>query len=282
MRILICITTFSVLFSCKQKAAENSKSVHIEPQEELTFEEQETDQVSITQKPSLERWFEPTELDTLLQFENSYSITLKTTDSIKMSEYFMEKEVLDSLNRIHGNSHDHALDVENHLLKTFGEYVRRDSLGLHLKMKDESWKLVSLKPDTHEADNTFEHYFTEFGFYSIRTQWGEGNGYKLINDQNGHTTDLFGRPYFSKNGKFIISISADIEAGYNRNGFQLFHNTDGELQKIGDYEPRAWGPYSAKWKDSSTIILKNETIEFKDGEMNYLDFYSELKIYNKS
>lgn len=279
---LTFIILFFILLSCKQNATNQSQSVKAELQTDLTLEEKEIKEPITTVESKIERWFEPTKLDTILHFDNSYSIMLKNTDSISISEYFLEVEVLDSLTTLHKNSHRTALEIEKYLLNINKEFAKKDSAGLHLKMTNNKWKLISLDPNTDETDNTFEHYFKDFGFYSVRTQWGEGNGYKLINDVNGETTNLFGRPYFSENGEFLISVNSDIEAGYSNNGFQLFKNINGKLKNIGSYKPNSWGPFSAKWVNNSTIILKNKTIEFKDDEMNYLSFYSQLKISNNN
>ncbi|KAB1160469.1 hypothetical protein F7018_00915 [Tenacibaculum aiptasiae] len=279
---LIFIILFFILLSCKQNTTNQSQSVKAELQTDLTLEEKEIKEPITTVESKIERWFEPTKLDTILHFNNSYSIILKNTDSIPITEYFLEIEVLDSLTTLHNNSHRTALEIEKYLLNINKEFAKKDSAGLHLKMTNNNWKLISLDPNTDETDNTFEHYFKDFGFYSVRTQWGEGNGYKLINDISGETTKLFGRPYFSENGKFLISVNSDIEAGYSNNGFQLFQNINGKLKNIGSYKPDGWGPFSAKWIDNSTVILKNKTIEFKNEEMNYLNFYSQLKINNSN
>ncbi len=285
MKYLISVFTFLIILGCKQKVKENSDSSNFEPIKkiEIVSEKQQNDEINKLdeiKESKIERWFEPNDLDTILLFKNSHSLKLKNTDSIFISEYFLGNEILDSLTKFHNNSHRKALDIENYLLKSNNQFAKKDSLGLHLKMKDGEWKLISVNFNKEEADNTFEHYFQEFGFYSVRTQWSEGNGYKLINDTVGEVYNLFGRPYFSENGQYVISVNVDIEAGYSSNGFQLFQNINGKLTNLGVFEPDGWGPYSAKWIDNSTVILKNETVEFKDGKMNYIDFYSELKINN--
>ena len=147
-------------------------------------------------------------------------------------------------------------------------------------MKNGNWKLIELNPDYEEADNTFEHYFKDFGFYSVRTQWGEGNGYKLVSDLNGQTTKIFGRPYFSANGEYIISVSVDLEARYSDNGFQLFKNDNGHLEFLGQFEPSEWGPITAKCTSKNRLILKNETFDFNNNEMNNVNFFTELIIKN--
>ncbi|MDH5474584.1 MAG: hypothetical protein OEX22_02720 [Cyclobacteriaceae bacterium] len=226
----------------------------------------------------VEQWFEPMLLDTTLNFSNNVYLTLKHSDSIFYNEYFLDSKIIDSLTKPHNNRHIEALEIERYLLKTQSNHVKRDSSGLHVKLKHGDWRLLSLDPLADEADNTFEYYFSDIGFYSIRVQWGEGNGYKLINHIDGTETNLFGRPYFSPDGHYVISVNMDFEAGYSQNGFQLFRNENGKLKHLGNYEPSEWGPYSAKWIDNYRLILKNQTFDFKNVNIDYLDFYAELRI----
>jgi len=226
------------------------------------------------------RWFEPATLDTTLNFSFRTQLSLKHSDSVFINEYFLDNETLDSITKTFDNRYLEALAIEKHLLKTNSEFFKRDSKGLYVKLKNGDWKLLTLDQMSDEADNTFEHFFKEFGYYSIRVQWGEGNGYKLVNYVDGTVTPIFGRPYFSPNGLYIISVNFDIEAGYSENGFQLFRIKNGQLQHLGDFKPTSWGPISAKWLDNNMLILKNQTIDENNGNSHFIDFYSELRIKN--
>jgi hypothetical protein len=222
--------------------------------------------------------FDPVTLDTILNFSLNTQVVLKHSDSVYINEYFLDNKVLDSLSRQFDNRHLEALAIEAYLLKTNSEWAKRDSKGLHVKLKNGAWKLLPLDEMADEADNTFEYFFKEFGYYSIRVQWGEGNGYKLVNYTDGTITNISGRPYFSPDGRYIITVNFDIEAGYSENGFQLFRISNKGLQLLGAYHPDTWGPVSVKWLDNSNLILKNVTEEFGDDYAGYLDFYAELKI----
>jgi hypothetical protein len=227
-----------------------------------------------------EKWFEPATLDTTLIFSDSVKLTLRHTDSILINEYYLDPKTIDSITKPHQNRHIEALEIEKYLFKTFSQFAKRDKNGLNIKLDNGEWKLLTLNPMADESDNTFEYYFKDFGYYSIRVQWGEGNGYKLVNQIDGSETNLFGRPYFSPNGQFVISINMDIEAGYSQNGFQLFKNENGKLKLLGYYEPEGWGPFSARWIDNNKLVLKNQTVEIKNDNMFYIDFYAEIKIKN--
>jgi hypothetical protein len=233
-----------------------------------------------TKKTNIERWFEPSTLDTTFTLKDNIRLNIQLTDSIYVPEYFLDNKTLDSISNTYNNWHLRSLAIEKYLLKKNKNYTKRDTSGLFIKMKNGEWTLISLDPMTDEVDNTFEHYFKDYGYYSVRTQWGEGNGYKLINDLTGEITNLFGRPYFSPNRQYIISVNADIEAGYSENGFQLFENNKGRLLHLGNYEPSNWGLMKALWIDNNTLKTENVTTEVKDGISDYLYFYSKIKIVN--
>jgi hypothetical protein len=279
MKILTTILIIFLLWSCGQDNKEQTDNIEIKTTQDIE-ESLQTDNKTISKNSDVERWFEPTSLDTTFSFSDNTHLSLIHSDSIFIEEYFLDSKTIDSLTRPHDNRHIESLEIEKYLLRKFNKVAKRDTNGLYIKLKNEDWKLLSLDPMTDEADNTFEYYFKDFGFYSIRTQWGEGNGYKLVNSFDGHVTNLFGRPYFSPNGHYVISVNVDIEAGYSPNGFQLFKNENGKLTHLGNYEPSAWGPYSAKWTANDMLILRNQTVEFKNGTMDYIDFYAELKIKN--
>jgi hypothetical protein len=276
MKYIIIILTFIILISCEQNISTTTAIKQDHNDSEKQDKNITTGQENISSK--VERWFEPLSLDTTIKCSNEMQITLQHTDSIFISEYYIDSKTLDSINSLHGNWHLRALDIEKYQLKKFHQYIKRDSNGLSIKLKDNNWLLLTLNPKYDEVDNTFEYYFKDYGFYSIRTQWGEGNDYKLINDLNGEITYLFGRPYFSPNGQYVVSVNADIEAGYSSNGFQIFKNNNGKLSLICTYEPSSWGPFSAKWIDNETFVTKNITIELKNEQMDYMYFYSKIKI----
>lgn len=256
----------------------------VDEKNQTTTEKKEINQPQIerieTKEIRIERWFEPSTLDTTFNLKDNIQLTIQLTDSIYIPEYFLDNKTLDSISNLYDNWHLRSLAIEKYLLDQNKNYTKRDTSGLVIKMKNGEWKLIPLDPMTDEVDNTFEHYFKEYGYYSVRTQWGEGNGYKLINDLTGEITNLFGRPYFSPNGQYIISVNADIEAGYSENGFQLYKNSNGELLHLGNYEPSSWGPMTAIWIDNNTIKTENVTTEIKDGLSDYLYFYGEIKIVN--
>ena len=224
------------------------------------------------------RWFDPNDLDTTIVLNDKFELQFTPTDSIFIEEYILENRIIDSLTKSFNNRHREALAIENRMIDQFEGKAKRIDGTLNLLLKDGRWKKLVANPSTDEADHTFEYFFKEFGYYSVRVQWGEGNGYKLINHSTDEITNLFGRPYFSENGQYVISVNVDLAARYSNNGFQLLENKNNALVLLGSYEPDAWGPISAKWIEKNKLVLKSETIESAKGGFSYLHFYTLVEL----
>lgn len=274
---ILFIFLFFCSFKQNNKNASNPDSLSSQNKLSIVRTTNKSDNKGNTEN---KRWFEPATLDTTLNFSFRTQLSLKHSYSIFINEYFLDNETLDSITKPFDNRHLEALAIEKYLLKTNSEFVKRDAKGLYVKLKNGNWKLLTLDQMSDEADNTFEHFFKEFGYYSIRVQWGEGNGYKLVNYIDGTVTPIFGRPYFSPDGLYIISVNFDIEAGYSENGFQLFRIKNRKIQHLGDFKPTLWGPISAKWLNNNMLILKNQTFNSNNGNIGLIDFYTEIRIKN--
>lgn len=224
-------------------------------------------------------WFNFNKLDTIIHV-NKYSIRIQKTDSIYIKNiHYIPERVSDSINDINSNSHRQSRAIEEYLSKgKYGDLFKRDSSSIKLKLKNGEWRNIIIKPEIDEYDNIFQNYFEMNQFYLLRTQWGEGNNYKLVNSITGKINNIGGEPIFSPDGKLLISIGFDIEAEYSMNGFELYSILNGKLVKIHNLNPNSWGIVNAKWIDNKTVILKCGTFESNRFGMNYVNFYAKLTI----
>ncbi len=258
MKYFIILPFLTLLFSCQmnnskknlEKTKFNQSKILKNNHEKISFE---------NNKPN-----EEIKADSILKFKERVKILLELTDSTSMPDYFASQRDVDSINNNFDNSHRSALAAEKYLIKNnpFNN-VKKDSIGLFLKING-YWKLFEPNPNNDEADLIFEHYFKEFGYYSIYVQWGEGNGYKIINEETGEVQNLYGRPYFSPTGKYMISISGDIIAQYSANGFELFKTENNSLRYLGNFDPEDWEPSDLKWMNNHEFILEGMTYNFND------------------
>jgi len=218
------------------------------------------------------------QFDTLIEFETDLIFEIKLTEQEDFEEYYLPKNIIDSFFNSFGNPYEEALAIEELKISDNPNQVYKDSLGLHLLLNNGKWKTLIANPEIEEFDHTLEYIFNQIPYYSVRVQWDEGNGYKLVNQNTGKVYILFGRPYLSPNKKYIATVSSDINAGFSFNGIQLFKINEDNLELIASYEPKKWGPVSLKWKNDEEIILKNETVDWDNLATDYLNFYSLLKI----
>ncbi len=225
-----------------------------------------------------ERWVEPSSIDTVLVFKNK-TIQLKPTEFSDFDPYILSNELIDSLTQGIGNFYRKSKAIEDYLINSkFSSRVKRVDNELYVKLDNGDWFSPPLNSNYDETGHTFEHFFSEFGFYSVRVQWGEGNGYKLVSSKSGESFGIIGRPFFSPDGKTIIALGFDIEAGYSINGFQILQNYNGKMTDLGTYSPKNWGCVSAKWLSNQKLILKNQSYERSATESNYFNFFTELEI----
>ena len=222
----------------------------------------------------------PPRIDTVWHLADGRSIILSGIGRVAIHEYLPDFAYLDSMDRIYDNRFEAALAYERHVASHYGERFKRDSSGLYVRLRNGKWKKLYPDESLDETGHTFEYYFPTFGYYSIRTQWGEGNGYKLINEHTGEVTRIIGRPYFSPDGAYVLAVSSDLEAGYSANGFQLLENKHGHLRLLLSQEYENRGIVRAQWKDDSTAVLLWE-MPWYANDVERKRFYGLLRVHEK-
>ena len=220
----------------------------------------------------------PFQIDTILKLNNNFKIFIQESDSISIIGNSSIQKSKDSISELYGNAHRQAIELEKLMIQKHHKVVRKDSLGLQLKLNSGEWVLLELNAGYEELDLTFENYFKEYGYFLIRSQWGEGNGYKLINANTGIETNIIGESFFSNNGKYIIVIKMDLFAGYSPNGFELFEIRNDSLLKLGSYHPIQWGPNNAEWINDNEVVLENKGFEWTQYRQIDTTFYVKLKL----
>jgi len=220
----------------------------------------------------------PFQIDTILKFNTNFNIYIQESDSISTIGTSSIQKNKDSISKLYDNSHRQAIELEKLMIQKYNKVVKKDSLGLHLKLNNGKWVTLVLNLRLEELDLNFENYFEHYGYFLVRAQWGEGNGYKIINAKTGKQTSIIGAPYFSKNGKYIISINMDLIAGYSPNGFEFLEIRKDSLLKLGSYHPVQWGPYNAKWINNNEVILKNKGFEWTQYRAIDTSFYVKIKL----
>lgn len=164
------------------------------------------------------------------------------------------------------NGYEYAQLIESTKQPNYKDKFRRsgDTLWLLLQSGQELMLKDSINKAVYNFDDyayTLHHYFPEQEYYLVRVQFGEGNGFMLINRKNGFKKYVFGEPYFSPSSKYIVTLSSDLEAGYNPTGIQLLLNQDDSLSEQMKVYIRNWGPTALKWMTDNEFILQKEHLE---------------------
>lgn len=216
--------------------------------------------------------------DSLITFESGVRIRLKATEPIGSFQAILPRFVLDSIGLDHRNMHLNALDIESFQLSQHQGQVRKRRDTLDILLPNGIWK--SYPPDQmmEEADMNLERYDDQWGFYIIRIQWHEGNGYAIVNHRTGVITRMNGKPFFSPDGKHILSVMEDVEATYSTNGLEMYDVVDGVVTQSGHLYPETWGPNLAKWTSDSTAVLRCGTYDFESDSFDYGVFYMRLSL----
>ena len=267
-----------ILISCSTSGLENNTQHNDEKESESKNDKikgKKNKSKSGTQEEYIVRL---SQYDTLIEFDSDISFDLKLSEPIDIEEYYLPQNLIDSFFNTFGNQYEEALAIEDLKINAHPNLAYKDSTGLHLLLNNGKWKTLIPNYEIEEFDHTLEFVFIQIPYYSVRVQWDEGNGYKLINQNTGKVFSLFGRPYPSPNKKYLATVSSDINAGFSFNGIQLFKITEDNIELIASYEPKKWGPVSLMWKNDEEIILKNETVDWDNLATDYLNFYSLLKI----
>lgn len=178
-------------------------------------------------------------------------------------------------------------ESEDLLIKKNSDFVKRDSQGLHLKIAQGGEKIIEDNLSDADVDigkfqrNSFKEFRRDAGFYIIGTGVYEGGFYKLINASTGKEYTTGGYPYFSPDGKYILTAGFDIEAGYSFNGLELFENNKGNITLLKKYEPSRWGALAIQWVDTTSARVKAKSLEFIDHEMVEHEMYLDVMIVKK-
>ncbi len=102
---------------------------------------------------------------------------------------------------------------------------------------------------------TYRCYFHQQGYFLIKAQYHEDGRYGLVNDRTGELAFIKGFPHISPDGKYMLTINADLGAKYEFNGLEII-DLNGEKPKIiWERELLHYLPTGARWLDDHTAIL---------------------------
>jgi hypothetical protein len=158
------------------------------------------------------------------------------------------------------NSHECAAAIESVVLPELPNRARRggDTLVLRLAAGD---SVVLVDPRREDAFDDPSYHLVgvmRTGHFVVHGQYYEGDFYLVVNERTGEEHRLWARPIVSPDGERIMAASADVAAGYNENGFQIWRVRRGRLALEWSIQPEVWGPLDAEWIDALSIRFIKE------------------------
>jgi hypothetical protein len=143
-----------------------------------------------------------------------------------------------------------------------GTRILRKGLLLELHSRD---RLVVLEDNCSGNESSiryfFESHLTDIGYFHVKATLYEGIANLLVNDKTGKKTWLKAPPVISPDKKRFVTMSMDLEAGYNPNEINIWRlEQSGPELEYSENIGGEWGPSDPVWKDKETIGFKKNAL----------------------
>jgi hypothetical protein len=101
---------------------------------------------------------------------------------------------------------------------------------------------------------------TPYFIFRYTYQFGEVEGFLLVNNRNGSQYDIPGKPVLSPDSKRIAVACVDLEARYNPNYLAVYRMDKDSCRTEYSIEPIDWGAEIIQWLDNHSIEYKKNII----------------------
>lgn len=148
--------------------------------------------------------------------------------------------------------------------------VKRTEEGLVFTLKNGQTKTLK---NTNTEDQDFSSYifqktFDDVNQWQVFAMFFESHGFALIDQTDGKETWMWSEPTFSPDRKYFLCGSADIEAAFVPNGFQLWTFKNNKPTKLWEKELSDWGAESLIWAKDDVVFGNQVYRDANLGEAN--------------
>lgn len=149
-----------------------------------------------------------------------------------------------------------AVRVERELVAASGGGVRRAGDTLHFS--GSGGGRLTLGNDATEGERFVRYRYRgllpEIGQHLVEVNLYEGGGWLLVGAATTDQTQVLGPPVVAPDRGRFVATSVDLEAGYDRNGIQVWSLARGFPRlEWGLDGGDAWGASDAVWIDARTV-----------------------------
>ena len=201
-----------------------------------------------------------------------YTLLINTISKEKYESISYPFSNTDSLrNIICGDKEDRCMEaMESYYISKIGNKVSRKDELLTLELSN--GKKVLLKNNKSDGDGYEVYQFISLdknNYFIVAAFYMESYAYLLINANNGKTYSTVGLPSSSPNNNFYIAGNCDIMAAFTFNGLELMTKTGDSILSNIKIDFPIWGPEEVKWKDDSTLYVKQKSQTGDDFKEEY-------------
>lgn len=171
--------------------------------------------------------------------------------------------------------------VENYYIAKVSDKVKRTDGTLTISLSN--GKTIAMT-NTKSDDDSYEVYqfisLDQNGYFIVATYYMESYAYLLINSVNGKKISTVGYPVFSLDKKQYVAGNYDMMASFTFNGIDFMTTTSDSIISNAKIDFTTWGPDEVKWKDDSTLYVKQKSQLI--GELKEEYNYAAIRIRKKS
>lgn len=211
---------------------------------------------------------------------NKVKYQIFSTDSISILEnnYGRYQILGDSIKKLHPklNYKQYINEKEKAIYKKDNIEVHRTKDTVKIRLDNGELKTIyAYNPKaSYDEGRSIADYFPKENLVLIAAHIDEAGHYYLMDKKTGKQHMLIGKPIFSPNRKFILSINGDIEYGSTINGIQLFQFNK-ELKEICFFQLASIEPRKVKWIDNNTFVLELLKNSWTQNDQSYI--YNKIK-----
>ena len=151
--------------------------------------------------------------------------------------------------------------------------LRQEGLNWYALDMEGKEKLV-LSGNDNEGFDSFVVYeclgsVKNLPYWFFKVNFYEGGSFLLVNKNTGEKIDLVSPPIISPDQKWLISVSSDLIAEYDYNGFVLLEIKDQKIIKRAEIALKTKGIEDAKWINNNTLSIKENYIQNDEEATRY-------------
>lgn len=150
--------------------------------------------------------------------------------------------------------------------------VKRNNECLELTIGGNQVKKMCDTPDEFGRYYTFRGYFPGVGYWLTHNLY-EGSRDYLVDERDGQEFQIFGEPIFSPSGNKFLSVSSDIEAQYNPNGFQIWEKRETGYHKTLEISQSEFGILDPVWENEDSFYFKRRRLDSTPPYAEIIDYF---------